>query len=284
MWVTLLIASLLLAGSVAVFDKAGLRHVDCAVAAALRTTVFCICLWLLLFSWGAQRGIHAIGQRTWIFLLLSGLATGLSVLCYYRALKPGDVNQVEPVHNTSRALTMLFTIVLNWGYATPIRIIYIILLLAGAILMAAREHRGSHRNGDWLPFAILSAVFAVVSTILERFGSLSDLNQHLANGIRFAVVLILLWMVVLLGNKTKALAKVTLHDTAFLVLSGLAGAGSLICLQRSLLQGPSYILVLSELGIVAAVLLARIFLREKLPGRSLGGLVLIVASTLLLLF
>ncbi|MCI8594040.1 MAG: EamA family transporter [Oscillospiraceae bacterium] len=285
MWVTLIIASVLLAGSVAVFDKAGLKHVDCTVAAALRTTVFCACLWLYIFSQGAHRSIRAIGSRTWVFLLLYGLSTGLSVLCYYRALKPGDVNQVEPVRSTANALTMLVGIFQTFSYATPIRVIYIVLILVGTILMLARDYGSSRCKGDWLPFAILSAVFAVVSTYLQRYGGFTGFNSYLTNAIRFIVVLILTWMVVLLGNKTKALSKVTLHDTVFLVLSGLAGVGALICLQRSALLGPGYIIiVLSKLSIVAAVLLACIFLREKLSGRALGGLLLIVAGTLLLLF
>ena len=284
MWITFAIGSTLLAGITATFIKIGTKGTNATVAAALHTTVVCIAAWMMTFWVGTQYGIYQLGQRTLIILLLSGVTTGAAWLFYCSALQATNVNRVVPVEKGSILLTTLFAFLLFGDKPSLLKVVCLILILMGILLMVTRQSGSARgRNHGWLLPAVLSAVFSAVTTLLLRLGA-SGVNSYLSTSFRATVALIMLWLMVLLGNKTRQLGNVSLRSVVFLALSGIVTGLSWWCYHRALSLGPSrYVLPIDRLSIVAAVLFSRLLLREKLFGHSLGGLLLIVAGVLLLL-
>ena len=283
-WIVLAFSSALFAALATIFGKVGVKSIDSTVATALRTIVVLLCAWGMVLLVGSQGGIYTISRRSLIFLLLSGVATGASWLCYYRALQRGNVNQVAPIDKSSAILTMILAIVIFREPFTWLTIVAIVLILLGTLLMITRESGGVRRGGSgWLLYAVLSAVFAALTTILAKVG-ISGVESNLGTAIRTGVVLVMAWLMVCLTGKVRQVGKVTLRSAVFLVLSGAATGASWLCYYRALQQGLASVVVpIDKLSIVIVVLFARIFLGEKLSGKALGGLTLIVMGTVCML-
>ena len=284
MWLTFAFASAIFAGITAILSKVGMKQINSTVATALRTIVVLIFSWMVVFWVGSQNTIRSIDQRSLIFLLLSGVTTGASWLCYYRALQLGTVNQVTPIDKSSTILTMLLAFLLLHEPISLLKVVAMVLILVGTLLMITRQQGGTRgKSNGWILYAVLSAVFASLTAILGKIG-IVGVESNLGTAIRTSVVLVMAWVMVLVTGKAGQVEKVTLRSFVFLVLSGLATCASWLCYYRALQTGPVSIVVpIDKLSIVLTVIFSRIFLREKLSGRAWGGLVLIVAGTLCLL-
>lgn len=283
MWVWYAFGSALFAGITAVLAKAGLQKTDSSVVTALRTIVVLIFACLMVYITGSQDTIYQIGTKTLVFLILSGIATGASWLCYFRAMQLGNVNQVAPIDKSSTVLTMLFAVVLLHEPLTKIKVVSMILITAGTLLMIAKQ-KGVKQSGgyQWLFYAVLSAVFAALTSILAKVG-INGVESNLGTAIRTAVVLIMSWLVVFAAGKQKQTADVSLRSFAFIVLSGIATGASWLCYYRALQEGPASVVVpVDKLSIVVTVLFSAVFLDEHLKPRAFFGLVLLVAGTLIL--
>ncbi len=284
MWILFAFGSALFAGLTSILAKCGIRKTDSTVATASRTIVVLLFSWLMVFVVGSQGTIRDISGKTLLFLALSGLATGASWLCYFRALQLGDVNKVVPIDKSSTVLTILLAaIFLQEGVSLP-KGIGIVLIAAGTFLMIEKkESSGETKSAAWLWYALGSAVFASLTAILGKVG-ISGVESNLGTAIRTGVVLVMSWVMVFVTGKQEDLKAIPRNELGFICLSGLATGGSWLCYYKALQDGPASVVVpIDKLSILVTVLFSYLVFHEKLTAKSGLGLAGIVAGTLLML-
>lgn len=284
MWIMFAFCSALFAGLTAILAKCGIRNTDSNVATALRTIVVLAFSWLMVFVTGAQSGMNSISMKTMVFLVLSGVATGASWLCYFKALQLGNVNKVTPIDKSSTVLTMLLAFVLLGEELTWMKAVAMVSIGIGTYMMIQKKQtEEKQKDKKWLLYAIGSAVFASLTSILGKIG-ISDINSNLGTAIRTIVVLVMAWIVVFVTRKQHTIKDIDKKSWIFLVLSGFATGGSWLCYYRALQTGPASVVVpIDKLSILVTITFSYIVFREKLTAKAGIGLVLIVAGTLLLL-
>lgn len=285
MWVLFAFGSAMLAGLTSVLAKCGIKKTDSTVATAIRTIVVLIFSWLMVFVVGSQETISAIGGRTLLFLVLSGLATGESWLCYFKALQLGDVNKVVPIDKSSTVLTILLAAIFLQEGVSLTKGIGVVLIAVGTFLMIEKKQSGGEtKSAAWLWYALGSAVFASLTAILGKVG-ISGVESNLGTAIRTGVVLLMSWVMVFVTGKQGALKAIPKNELFFICLSGLATGGSWLCYYKALQDGPASVVVpIDKLSILVTVLFSYLVFREKLTKKSALGLAGIVAGTLLMLF
>ena len=285
MWVLFAFGSAMLAGLTSVLAKCGIKKTDSTVATAIRTIVVLIFSWLMVVVVGSQETISAIGGRTLLFLVLSGLATGASWLCYFKALQLGDVNKVVPIDKSSTVLTILLAAIFLQEGVSLTKGIGVVLIAVGTFLMIEKKQSGGEtKSAAWLWYALGSAVFASLTAILGKVG-ISGVESNLGTAIRTGVVLLMSWVMVFVTGKQGALKAIPKNELFFICLSGLATGGSWLCYYKALQDGPASVVVpIDKLSILVTVLFSYLVFREKLTQKSALGLAGIVAGTLLMLF
>ena len=285
MWLIFAFGSALFAGVTSILAKCGIRETDSTVATAIRTVVVLAFSWLMVFVVGSQDQLRSLDARTLVFLILSGLATGASWLCYFKALQLGDVNKVVPVDKSSTVLTILLAAVLLGEGISLAKGIGTALIGVGTILMIEKKP-GAAQNGSggrWLPFALGSAVFASLTAILGKIG-IEGVESNLGTAIRTCVVLVMSWVMVFVTGKQREVRSIGRRELGFICLSGLATGASWLCYYRALQDGPASVVVpVDKLSILVTVLFSYIVFREKLTKTSFAGLAGVVAGTLLML-
>ena len=286
MWLPYALGSALFAGLTAILAKVGIRHTPSNLATAIRTAIVLLFAWLVVLIVGSAPTIGSLSPTTWLFLGLSGLATGASWLCYFRALQLADVNQVAPIDKSSIILTVLFAILLL-GETTSLalRLVGITVIGVGTYLMINRipSRTGSTASRSWLLYAIGAAVFAALTSILGKVG-ISGVESNLGTALRTIVVLVMAWVMVFASRQQSQLRTIPRRDLLFIALSAIATGASWLCYYRALQLGPASLVVpIDKLSIVVTVAFATFVLHEKLGKRAIVGLVLIVGGTLLML-
>ena len=284
MWLLFAFGSALFAGLTAILAKCGIRNTDSNVATALRTGVVLVFSWLMVFMVGAQSEIRDISAKVLIFLILSGLSTGMSWLCYFKALQIGDINKVTPIDKSSIVITMLLAFIFLREEITGLKFVSMILIGIGTYLMIQKkETQEKAEDKKWLLYAVGSAVFASLTSILGKIG-IQDVNSNLGTAIRTAVVLVMAWIVVFVTGKQNTVNNIDRKSWLFLILSGFATGGSWICYYRALQTGPASVVVpIDKLSILVTIAFSYIVFHEKLSLKSGAGLLLIVVGTLALL-
>ena len=285
MWIAFSFGSALFAGLTTILAKCGIKNTDSNVATALRTIVVLIFSWIMVFVVGAQSGLASLTGRVLIFLVLSGLATGASWLCYFKALQLGDVNKVTPIDKSSTILTMLIAFIFLKEDITYLKLIGMVLIGVGTYLMIQKkETEVKKSDGKWLIYALGAAVFASLTSILGKIG-IQDINSNLGTAIRTIVVLAMAWVVVFVTGKQNTIKSIDKRSWIFLILSGFATGASWLCYYRALQTGPASIVVpIDKLSILVTVVFSYFVFHEKLSLKSGSGLLMIVAGTLALLF
>ena len=285
MWLIFAAGSALFAGLTSILAKCGIRHTDSTVATAIRTIVVLAFSWLMVFVTGAQQGLSSLDVRTMIFLVLSGLATGASWLCYFRALQLGDINKVVPIDKSSTVLTILLAFLFLHEEVSVAKAAGVVFISVGTWLMIEKKesgHRGA-RSQVWLWYALGSAVFASLTSILGKVG-ISGVDSNLGTAIRTGVVLVMAWVMVFVTGKQKELGHIPGNELGFICLSGIATGASWLCYYRALQEGPASLVVpIDKLSIVVTVAFSWIVFHEKLSKKGMLGLGLIVAGTLVML-
>ena len=284
MWIMFAFGSALFAGLTAILAKCGIRNTDSNVATALRTIVVLAFSWLMAFVTGAQSGMGSISMKTMVFLVLSGVATGASWLCYFKALQLGNVNKVTPIDKSSTVLTMFLAFVLLGEELTWMKAVAMVGIGIGTYMMIQKKQTEEKKEDKkWLLYAIGSAVFASLTSILGKIG-ISEINSNLGTAIRTIMVLVMAWIVVFVTGKQHTIKDIDKKSWIFLVLSGVATGGSWLCYYRALQTGPASVVVpIDKLSILVTIAFSYIVFHEKLTKKAGCGLVLIVAGTLLLL-
>ena len=285
MWILYAFGSALFAGITAILAKCGIRKTDSNVATAIRTIVVLVFAWLMVFLAGSQHTIGQISGQTLLFLVLSGLATGASWLCYFKALQIGDVNKVVPVDKSSIILTVLLAFVFFREPVSPAKLLGLAAIGLGTWLMIQKKESapGAGSGHGWFFFAAGSAAFASLTSILGKVG-ISGVESNLGTAIRTGVVLVMAWGVVFVTGKQQTLRTISTKELAFICLSGLATGASWLCYYRALQEGPASVVVpIDKLSILVTVAFSASVFHERLTPRAGWGLALITAGTLMML-
>lgn len=285
MWVIFAFGSALFAGLTSILAKCGIRKTDSTVATAIRTIVVLLFSWIMVFITGAQAGISQIGGRTLLFLVLSGLATGASWLCYFRALQLGDINKVVPIDKSSTVLTIVLAFLFLHETVSVPKILGVVLIAVGTALMLERKDVPSRqeKGGLWLLYAVASAVFASLTSILGKVG-ISGVESNLGTAIRTCVVLVMAWLMVFATSKQRALRAVDKKELGFICLSGIATGASWLCYYKALQDGLASVVVpIDKLSILVTVGFSYAVFHERLSKRAMVGLATVVAGTLVML-
>lgn len=283
MWIAFAFGSALFAGITSILAKIGIKNTDSTAATAIRTIVILFFSWLMVFITGSFGGIGSISSKTLIFLILSGFATGGSWLCYFKALRIGDVNKVTPIDRSSTVLTMLLAFIILGEEISILKAVCMVLIGAGTYLMIVKKETDKEAKGKgWLFYAVLSAVFASLTSILGKIG-ISGVDSNLGTAIRTIVVLIMAWIMVFVTKKQGELKKIGRKSMVFICLSGLTTGLSWLCYYKALQDGQASVVVpIDKLSILVTVAFSYIVLKEKLTKKSAAGLAMITAGTLML--
>ena len=285
MWIVLAFLSALFAGLTSILAKCGIRRTDSTVATAIRTVVVLIMAFCMTLIVGSTGQIPSISPKSWTFLVLSGIATGGSWLCYFKALQLGDVNKVVPIDKSSTVLTIIFAAVFLREPVSWLGWLCVVGIAVGTYLMIEKKARtGGAKSRAWLVYAALSAVFAALTSILGKIG-IENVESNLGTTVRTAVVLLAAWGMVLVTKKGSQLKTIPKKELVFICLSGLATGGSWLCCYKALKDGLASIVVpIDKLSILVTVAFSYMVFREKLTLKSAIGLLLIVAGTLGMIF
>lgn len=282
MWLAMAILSAVFAGLTAILAKCGIKKTDSDVATALRTIVVLLFSWIMVFVVGSAGAIGDIGAKSLVFLILSGFATGASWICYFKALSMGDVNKVVPIDKSSTILSVLLAILLfGETQHLAVKLAGTALLAIGIFLMIERkDSKGAETGKSWMLYAVLSAVFAALTSILAKVG-ISGVESNLGTAIRTGVVLIMAWLIVFTKGKQNQVKAIDKKELLFISLSGLATGASWLCYYYAIQNGVvSVVVPIDKLSILVTVTFSYFVFRERLSRKALCGLLLMVAGTL----
>lgn len=282
MWLIAAALSALFAGITSILAKCGIRKTDSDVATALKTIVVLIFSWIMVFVVGSAGTISQTQPASYLFLILSGAATGASWMCYFKALSIGDVNKVVPIDKSSTVLTVLLAIILfHETDHLAVKLTGTVLLGAGVILMVEKKKTAQTANGNaYILYAIGSAVFAALTSILAKIG-ISGVESNLGTAIRTIVVLIMAWVMVAVKGKMSELKNLDKHELLFIGLSGIATGASWLCYYYAIQNGVvSVVVPIDKMSLLVSVAFSYIVFKEKMSGRAVCGLVLMLLGTL----
>lgn len=285
MWIIYAIVSSFFAGITSILAKCGIKKADSNVATAIRTVVVLVFSWFMVLMTGTWDGIMQIDGRTLLFLILSGLATGASWLCYFRALQNGNINKVVPIDKSSTILSILLALIFLHEGVTLAKIVSVVLVGSGTMMMITKkdiETDSERKSGGWLIYAVLSAVFASLTSVLGKIG-IEGINSNLGTAIRTTVVLFMAWGMVFVTGKQKEIRKIEKKELCFISLSGLATGASWICYYRALQEGPASVVVpIDKLSMLVTIAFSWIVFHEKMTKKGAVGVLLITAGTVML--
>ena len=269
LWIITAILSAVFAGLTSILAKCGIKKTDSDLATALRTIVVLVFSWIMVFVAGSFGTITDIKPSSFLFLVLSGLATGASWICYFKALSIGDINKVVPIDKSSTILTVLLAFI----------------CFGETFLMVEKKKTEQHAQGrSWMVYAVLAAVFAALTSILAKVG-ISGVESNLGTAIRTAVVLIMAWVIVFARGKQKGLKTIDKKELLFISLSGIATGASWLCYYHAIAHGMvSVVVPIDKLSIVVTVAFSYLVFREKLSKKAFLGLLLMVVGTLIMAF
>ena len=281
-WLIMAVLSAFFAGLTSILAKCGIKKTDSDLATALRTVVVLVFSWIMVFVVGSYGTITQIAPKSLLFLVLSGFATGASWICYFKALSMGDVNKVVPIDKSSTILTVLLAIIcFGETQNLAVKLIGTALLAIGIFLMIEKKQAASHeQKGSWIVYAVLSAVFAALTSILAKVG-ISGVESNLGTAVRTGVVLVMAWVIVFAKGKQKQLKSLDKKELGFISLSGVATGASWLCYYYAIQNGVvSVVVPIDKMSIIVAVAFSYIFFKEKLTKKAVLGLGLMLAGTL----
>ena len=285
MWVLFAFGSAFFAGLTSILAKCGIKKTDSDTATAIRTVVVLVFSWLMVWISGSASTITSLSLKTWVFLILSGIATGASWLCYFRALQLGDVNKVVPIDKSSIVLTILLALIFLGEKVTWIKGAAVVLIGAGTIMMIEKKSVSAVNTSkkNWLIYAVLSAVFASLTSILGKVG-IEGVESNLGTAIRTGVVLVMAWLIVFIKGKQHTVKDIRLKELSFILLSGIATGASWLCYYKALHDGLASVVVpIDKLSILFSVSFSAVVFKERLTKKAAVGLAIIVAGTLMML-
>lgn len=287
LWLVAAFASALFAGIISILAKCGIKTIDSDVATALRTCVVAVFTWVMVAIAGSAGTIGDISPKSWLFLALSGLATGGSWICYFKALSIGDVNKVVPIDKSSTLMAVVLSIVLfNETSDLVLRLAGTAVATAGTFLMIERKasDASSASERDYrasIAYALAAAVLAALTSVLAKVG-IEGVESNLATAIRTMFVLAMAWAIVAGKDKIGLVRGANRRELAFLAASGLVTGASWLCYYYAIQMGQvSVVVQVDKLSLLVSIAFAAVVFGERLSRRGSIGLALIVAGTAL---
>lgn len=284
LWLFAAVFSAVFAGITAILSKCGIKNTSSNAATAIRTTVVLLFSWLMVLITGEYTEIAEISTKSWLFLILSGTATGASWICYFKALSIGEVSKVAAVDKSSVVLSVLFAIVLfpDERNLWHVKLLCLAFIGFGVFLMTDIKKSECKQGRLWFVFAALSAIFASATSLLAKIG-IENVASNLATAIRTFVVFIFAWGIVIGKKELKTVKAVTKKDAVFLILSGIATGASWLCYYYAIQNGQvSVVVPIDKMSILITVIFSLIVFKEKLSEKSLFGLCLLTTGTVLM--
>lgn len=284
MWLIMSVLSAFFAGVTSILAKCGIKKTDSDVATAIRTVVVLVFSWLMVFLVGSYGQIACIELKSFFFLILSGFATGASWICYFKALSMGDVNKVVPIDKSSTVLSVLLAIIcFQETEHLLVKLFCTAVLSIGIFLMIEKKQMEKKDiNGKWMFYAVLSAVFAALTSILAKVG-IVGVESNLGTALRTGVVLLMSWIIVFLKGKQKQVRKIDRKELFYISLSGLATGASWLCYYYAIQNGiVSVVVPIDKMSIIVTVLFSFLVFHEKLSRKAFAGLCLMATATLVM--
>ena len=284
MWVLFAFLSAFFAGMTSILAKCGIKKTDSNVATFIRTLVVLPLSLLMALIVNPNFSLGAVSSKTLVFLVLSGLSTGASWLCYFRALSKGDINKVVPIDKSSTVLTIILAVIFLGESVTVYKTLGVVFIAIGTLLMIEKKDTEKKSEGEgWLIYALLSAFFASLTTILGKIG-IEGVESNLGTAIRTAVVIVMSFIMVAFTGKTGEIKKIDKKELGFILLSGLSTGASWLCYYKALQDGEAGIVVpIDKLSILVTIAFSYMVFKERLSKKAMLGLVMIVFGTLVLL-
>lgn len=282
LWLWAAVLSAVFAGLTSILAKCGIRKTDSDLAMALRTVAVLAFSWLMVLAAGSADTITEIGKKSQLFLVLSGLATGASWICYFKALSLGDVNKVVPIDKSSTVLTVIFAVIcFKETENIAIKLIGTASLAVGIFLMIEKKQSVEKKESKgWVLYAVLSAVFAALTSIFAKIG-ISNVESNLATAIRTGVVLVMAWLIVFAQGKQKKLKQIEKRELMFILLSGVSTGASWLCYYYAIQNGVvSVVVPIDKMSILFSVTFSYFVFKEKLSKKAVIGLVIMLLGTL----
>lgn len=285
MWILYAVGSAFFAGVTSILAKSGIKKTDSNVATAIRTIVVFIFSWIMVFVVGSQASIKMVGQKTLLFLILSGLATGASWLCYFHALQIGDINKVVPIDKSSTVLTIVLALIFLKEGITWQKSIAVILIAIGIFLMIQKKSTAEENDSNgksWLFYAVLSAVFASLTAVLGKIG-ITGIESNLGTAIRTGIVLVMAWSMVFITGKQSEIHNIDRRELIFICCSGIATGASWMYYYKALQNGPeSVVIPIDKSSVLVTVAFSYFIFHESLDKKSAIGLALLVLGTIII--
>lgn len=285
MWIVFAFGSAFFAGVTSILAKCGIRKTDSTVATAIRTVVVLVFAWLMVFVAGSQNQIGSIEGKTLLFLILSGIATGASWLCYFKALQLGDINKVVPIDKSGTILTIILAFIFFREEISLSKAVGVVLIAVGTFMMIEKKDANPERGKrkSWLLYAVGSAVFASLTSILGKAG-ITGVESNLGTAIRTGIVLVMAWVMVFAAGKQHAVRNIPKKELGFICMSGLATGASWLCYYKALQDGLASVVVpIDKLSILVTVIFSYVVFHERLSNKSAVGLLEIVVGTLIMI-
>lgn len=284
MWIAAAVLSAFFAGITSILAKCGIKKTDSDIATALRTMVVLVFAWIMVFVSGSESQVSSIKMQSYLFLVLSGIATGASWLCYFKALSIGDVNKVVPIDKSSTVLAVLAAVIIfGENEHLLVKMIGTAVMAAGIYLMIEKSDiKQAGQDGKWIIYAVLSAVFAAMTSILAKMG-ITDIETNLATAIRTGVVLVMAWLIVFIKNKHTQLSRIDKKELIFIFFSGITTGISWLLYYYAIRNGiVSIVVPIDKLSIVVTAAFSYLVFKEKLGKKSFAGLCMMVGGTLIM--
>ena len=282
MWLIMAVLSAVFAGVTSILAKCGIQNTDYDIATALRTIVVWVFAWAMVFIVGSAGTLPSLDPRSLLFLVLSGLATGASWICYFKALSRGEASRVAAIDKSSTVLSVLLAIIfLQETSHLAVKLLGTLLLGTGIFLMAGKPEKAADPSGQksWRVYAVLSAVFAALTSILAKIG-ITGVESNLGTAIRTGVVLIMAWVLVFAKGKQTQLFHIKRRELLYIALSGLATGASWLCYYYAIQNGVvSVVVPIDKMSLAVTVLLSCWVFGDRLNRKSLLGLGLMLLGT-----
>ena len=282
MWLIMAVLSAVFAGVTSILAKYGIQNTDSDIATALRTIVVWVFAWAMVFIVGSAGTLPSLDPRSLLFLVLSGLATGASWICYFKALSRGEASRVAAIDKSSTVLSVLLAIIfLQETSHLAVKLLGTLLLGTGIFLMAGKPEKAADPSGQksWRVYAVLSAFFAALTSILAKIG-ITGVESNLGTAIRTGVVLIMAWVLVFVKGKQTQLFHIKRRELLYIALSGLATGASWLCYYYAIQNGVvSVVVPIDKMSLAVTVLLSCWVFGERLNRKSLLGLGLMLLGT-----
>lgn len=285
LWFILSLIAAVCTSLTTIFSKIGIKNVNANYTTFFRTFVVVVCAFAMTLITGSISEMGELSSANWIFLILSGLSTGLSWLCYYKALKLGSVNKVAPIDKSSFVLTSILFLIFFFDETTNNRDVLtivmlltsIVLILIGTILMIAPSDKKVVEKRKWLIYAILSAVFASFVSFFIKLG-LKGINTFNGTLIRTIIVLVFAFIIMISRGDYIKIKNVSKTSLIFLVLSALATGVSWFCEYYALsMEGVNPIAVnsIGKASILFTMFLSFVICKERFSKKAIIGLIVL---------